>query len=40
MERRDKSFEFRKEDADQSGDGSFQFGTLLNLVETVSGERL
>ena len=40
MKRWDELFQFREENADQSGKGCFQFGALLNLVETVSGERL
>jgi hypothetical protein len=39
MERWNQFFEFRKEDADKSRNGSFQPGTLLNLVEPVSCER-
>jgi hypothetical protein len=35
MKRWDEFFQFWEENADQSGKGCFQFGALLNLVETV-----
>ena len=38
MQRRNKLFQFREQDTDQPGNGTFQFGTLFHLVKTVSGQ--